>query len=269
MVRRPRRGEAVLQARGRREPTGPRHRAPAGGDPHQRRRHLRRAGVPPGVRRIQFTGTSWLGPSSAEGYVSQQNGGYMKGVYEYRPADALTSCSRGCEPFERARNTWYQMPSAVQVSAADHITFARNTFSNLGPRPRHRQRRQRGADRDRARRQRHRRDRQRVHPGRWPRPVRRRGTGGRAPPQRPPDDEPGHPHRQQHHQPRRHGVPGQLRYPEHLRDQGADRPQRGRATSPTQSTPVTAGGSTTPGGSRSTSTAGTTSTTRSTRRRRR
>ncbi|MDQ7876651.1 right-handed parallel beta-helix repeat-containing protein [Microbacterium sp. QXD-8] len=81
---------------------------------------------------LTFTGTSWLGPSSADGYVSQQNGGYLKGVYDYRPADALTNCSRGCEPYERTRNTWFQIPSAVQVSAADHITFERNTFRNLG-----------------------------------------------------------------------------------------------------------------------------------------
>ncbi len=81
---------------------------------------------------ITFTGTSWLGPSSNEGYVSQQNGGYLKGEYDYRPADAFTSCSRGCEAYERTRNTWFQEPSAVQVSAADHITFERNTFRNLG-----------------------------------------------------------------------------------------------------------------------------------------
>lgn len=81
---------------------------------------------------LTFTGTSWLGPSSTEGYVSQQNGGYLKGEYDYRPADAFTSCSRGCEAYERTRNTWFQEPSAVQVSAADHITFERNTFRNLG-----------------------------------------------------------------------------------------------------------------------------------------
>ncbi|MGI5190401.1 right-handed parallel beta-helix repeat-containing protein [Promicromonospora sp. CA-289599] len=81
---------------------------------------------------LTFTGTSWLGPSSNEGYVSQQNGGYLKGEYDYRPADAFTSCSRGCEAYERTRNTWFQEPSAVQVSAADHITFERNTFRNLG-----------------------------------------------------------------------------------------------------------------------------------------
>jgi hypothetical protein len=81
---------------------------------------------------LTFTGTSWLGPSSPDGYASQQNGGYLKGAVDYRPADAFTSCSRGCEQYERTRNTWFQEPSAVQVSAADHITFAGNTFRNLG-----------------------------------------------------------------------------------------------------------------------------------------
>ena len=71
-------------------------------------------------------------PSSTEGYASQQNGVYIKGEFEYRPADAFTSCSRGCEAYERTRNATFQEPSAVQVSAADHITFARNTFRNLG-----------------------------------------------------------------------------------------------------------------------------------------
>lgn len=81
---------------------------------------------------LTFTGTSWLGPSSTEGYASQQNGVYLKGEFEYRPADAFTSCSRGCEAYERTRNATFQEPSAVQVSAADHITFERNTFRNLG-----------------------------------------------------------------------------------------------------------------------------------------
>jgi hypothetical protein len=80
---------------------------------------------------IRFSGTSWLGPS-VDGYAVQQNGLFIKGAYDYRPADAFTSCSRGCEMFERARTTWYQEPAAVQVSAASRISFTRNTFSNLG-----------------------------------------------------------------------------------------------------------------------------------------
>ncbi|WP_198676001.1 right-handed parallel beta-helix repeat-containing protein [Kribbella monticola] len=80
---------------------------------------------------IQFSGTSWLGPS-VDGYADQQNGLFLKGAYDYRPADAFTSCSRGCEMFERARTTWYQEPAAVQVSAASHISFTANTFTNLG-----------------------------------------------------------------------------------------------------------------------------------------
>jgi hypothetical protein len=81
---------------------------------------------------IQFSGTSWLGPSSDDGYTDQQNGTFLKGAYDYRPADAFTSCSRGCEPFERARDSWYQEPAAVQVSAATRVSFTGNTFTNLG-----------------------------------------------------------------------------------------------------------------------------------------
>ncbi|MEV5176896.1 right-handed parallel beta-helix repeat-containing protein [Streptomyces flaveolus] len=80
---------------------------------------------------IQFSGTSWLGPST-DGYADQQNGLFIKGAYKYRPADAFTSCSRGCEMFERARTSWYQEPAAVQVSAASRISFTGNTFTNLG-----------------------------------------------------------------------------------------------------------------------------------------
>ena len=80
---------------------------------------------------IQFSGTSWLGPS-VDGYADQQNGLFIKGTYDYRPADAFTSCSRGCEMFERARTSWYQEPAAVQVSAASRVSFTGNTFTNLG-----------------------------------------------------------------------------------------------------------------------------------------
>ena len=80
---------------------------------------------------IQFSGTSWLEPST-DGYADQQNGLFIKGAYDYRPADAFTSCARGCEMFERARTSWFQEPAAVQVSAASRISFTGNTFTNLG-----------------------------------------------------------------------------------------------------------------------------------------
>ncbi|MBD8518067.1 right-handed parallel beta-helix repeat-containing protein [Plantibacter sp. CFBP 8804] len=81
---------------------------------------------------IQFSGTSWLGPSSADGYTNQQNGTFSKGAYDYRPADAFTACNRGCAAFERSRNTWFQEPAAVQVSAASQVAFVKNTFTALG-----------------------------------------------------------------------------------------------------------------------------------------
>ncbi|MFF7472311.1 DUF1349 domain-containing protein [Streptomyces sp. NPDC008092] len=79
---------------------------------------------------LQFSGTSWLRPS-ADGYASQQTGAYLSGTWD-RPSDALTSCQSGCPLFEATRPHWDQMPAAVQVSAADHITFTGNRFTQLG-----------------------------------------------------------------------------------------------------------------------------------------
>jgi hypothetical protein len=81
---------------------------------------------------LTFTGTSWLDPGSNNGYANQQTGTFITGVQPNRPADAFTSCRSGCKGFEAARNSWAQTPAAVQVSAADGITFAGNDFLNLG-----------------------------------------------------------------------------------------------------------------------------------------
>ncbi|WP_151482419.1 right-handed parallel beta-helix repeat-containing protein [Streptomyces albicerus] len=83
-------------------------------------------------QKMTFTGTTWLHPSSPNGYANQQTGAFITGVQPHRPADAFTSCAVGCRGFEGARNNWAQAPAAVQVSAADGITFADNRFVNLG-----------------------------------------------------------------------------------------------------------------------------------------
>jgi hypothetical protein len=80
---------------------------------------------------LQFSFTTWLLPSSNQGYADQQTGAYMFGTWA-RPADWLTSCQQGCPAFEAARPHWRQMPAAVQVSAANAITFADNRFAYLG-----------------------------------------------------------------------------------------------------------------------------------------
>ncbi|MFD7659433.1 RICIN domain-containing protein [Actinosynnema sp. NPDC059797] len=80
---------------------------------------------------ITFTGTSWLGPSSNQGYADQQTGAYMAGNWNW-PADRITSCQNGCAQFEAVRPHWSQMPAAVQVSAANDITFSESQFVNLG-----------------------------------------------------------------------------------------------------------------------------------------
>ena len=78
---------------------------------------------------ITFTGTSWLGPSSNQGYADQQTGAYIAGNWSW---PAFGSCHSGCTQFEATRPSWSQMPAAVQVSAANTITFSGDQFVNLG-----------------------------------------------------------------------------------------------------------------------------------------
>ncbi|WP_199034836.1 hypothetical protein [Glycomyces salinus] len=85
-----------------------------------------------GFEGLTFTGTSWLHPNSDDGYANQQTGTFLTGVQPDRPSDAFDTGSRGCYEFEATRNDWWQMPAAVQVSAAEGISFSGNTFVNLG-----------------------------------------------------------------------------------------------------------------------------------------
>jgi hypothetical protein len=81
---------------------------------------------------IRFSYTSWMGPSSAEGYADQQSGAFLKGMSPERPRDAIRTCVWGCREFETRRNDWSQMPAAVQVSAAERVTFDHDVFAHLG-----------------------------------------------------------------------------------------------------------------------------------------
>ncbi|WP_426506345.1 RICIN domain-containing protein [Dactylosporangium sp. McL0621] len=78
---------------------------------------------------VTFTGTSWLGPSSNQGFVDQQTGAYIAGNWSL---PSFGSCSSGCTQFEATRPGWSQMPAAVQVSAANNVTFDGVQFVNLG-----------------------------------------------------------------------------------------------------------------------------------------
>jgi hypothetical protein len=84
------------------------------------------------LRGIRFSYTSWMGPSSSEGYADQQSGAFLQGAAPARPKDAIKSCVWGCREFETRRNEWHQMPAAVQVSAAERIVFDRVVFAHLG-----------------------------------------------------------------------------------------------------------------------------------------
>ncbi|MFL6618580.1 MAG: right-handed parallel beta-helix repeat-containing protein [Povalibacter sp.] len=83
-------------------------------------------------RGIRFSYTSWMGPSSSDGYVDQQSGAFLKGASPARPKDAFRTCVWGCREFETRRNEWQQMPAAVQVSAAERVVFDRVVFAHLG-----------------------------------------------------------------------------------------------------------------------------------------
>ncbi|GAA1824160.1 right-handed parallel beta-helix repeat-containing protein [Agromyces salentinus] len=80
---------------------------------------------------IRFTDTTWMRPSSEQGYADQQSGAHMVGQYE-PPADYLETCQDGCPEFEESRNEWWQIPAAVQVSAASDVAFEGNEFEQLG-----------------------------------------------------------------------------------------------------------------------------------------
>jgi L-alanine-DL-glutamate epimerase-like enolase superfamily enzyme len=63
---------------------------------------------------LTFTGTTWMYPSTSNGYASQQTGAFIHGIQPERPADAFMSCAAGCREFEAVRNHWWQAPAAVQ-----------------------------------------------------------------------------------------------------------------------------------------------------------
>ncbi|MGH3291741.1 MAG: hypothetical protein ACRDP7_08040 [Trebonia sp.] len=78
---------------------------------------------------IEFTGTTWLGPSTSQGYADQQSGTFITGDWQQPP---FGGCFSGCQLFEATREHWSQMPAAVQVAAARNITFSGDTFRELG-----------------------------------------------------------------------------------------------------------------------------------------
>ena len=83
-------------------------------------------------RGLSFQHTSWLEPSGAGGYPSQQSGAFLAGQIANYPRDAIRDCSWGCRAFEATRNHWRQQPAAVQVAAASRIVFAHDEFTHLG-----------------------------------------------------------------------------------------------------------------------------------------
>ncbi|KAH4977337.1 hypothetical protein HBI76_226230 [Parastagonospora nodorum] len=69
---------------------------------------------------VSFAHSTWLAPSSI-GYVDQQTGGYLCENTTYTPAN-----------FESSRPHWCQMPSAIQISAANNVFFTGGNFTQMG-----------------------------------------------------------------------------------------------------------------------------------------
>ncbi|WP_169739820.1 NEW3 domain-containing protein [Actinospica robiniae] len=83
------------------------------------------------IKNIGFEYTTWLTPGTSIGYADQQNGTFLAQQYT-QPANFISTCSSGCTQFEATRNSWVQIPAAVQVSAASDITFSGDSFEHLG-----------------------------------------------------------------------------------------------------------------------------------------
>lgn len=69
---------------------------------------------------ISFAHSTWLKPSTV-GYPDQQTGAYIGENSTYTPSN-----------FESTRPHWFQMPGAIQVSAAKNIAFLGGNYTQLG-----------------------------------------------------------------------------------------------------------------------------------------
>jgi hypothetical protein len=75
---------------------------------------------------LTFSYSSWLNPSTSDGWTDQQTGGYIHGDGKGE------GYANGYPNFDSTRPFWWQMPGAVQVSAAKNVTFLRDRFVGLG-----------------------------------------------------------------------------------------------------------------------------------------
>lgn len=74
---------------------------------------------------LTFSHTSWLNPSTSDGYACQQTNTFIHG-------DGTPEFPNGYPEFEATRSRWWQMPAAVQVSVATNVSFVGDTFVALG-----------------------------------------------------------------------------------------------------------------------------------------
>jgi hypothetical protein len=83
---------------------------------------------------IQFSFSTWLGPSSNEGFAEVQANMHMTGdgtpagAYNQGGCENSASVARGTCPY----GAWSKPPAAVTVSGGSSITFERDVFAHLG-----------------------------------------------------------------------------------------------------------------------------------------
>ncbi len=83
------------------------------------------------IQGLEFENSSWLAPSSPSGYADQQQNYYLAET-SAAGYPTFNSCRNGCSLFEATRGHWNEVPGAIQVSAATGVTFADDTFTDLG-----------------------------------------------------------------------------------------------------------------------------------------
>ena len=89
---------------------------------------------------IKFQDSSWLLPSQPGGYADQQQNYFsfldysktMTTANGYPANYTYPGANNTGAQFEATRRLWYEDPGAIQVSAAHGVTFAGNTFTDLG-----------------------------------------------------------------------------------------------------------------------------------------
>ena len=123
-------GQLFYKAAAGPEPEQPGHRAAEDADPAERQRQLQQPGLRPELQQHHASpAPPGSGPAAPTGTRTSRT---ARSSPAAGPSRRSASCFSGCQQFEATRQSWDQMPAAVQVSAASNVTFSGDTFTDLG-----------------------------------------------------------------------------------------------------------------------------------------